>query len=121
MLWLFNGGKVNEDAQGTARSCPPGLTALPPTSVHFRNLAAKFGHIDASLSKPRCARSSWTEWPVNCIRVEYKPEDLMKYLLMDYVNESGWPELTRSEKQHWLGAYVAYIHGRDEEGGRPQQ
>jgi hypothetical protein len=33
----------------------------------------------------------------------------MKYLLMDYVNESGWPELTTPEQQHWLGAYIAYM------------
>ena len=33
----------------------------------------------------------------------------MKYLLMDYVNESGWPELTTTEQQHWLGAYIAYM------------
>ena len=33
----------------------------------------------------------------------------MKYLLMDYVNESGWPKLTTAEKEHWLGAYVAYM------------
>jgi hypothetical protein len=31
----------------------------------------------------------------------------MKYLLMDYVKELGWPELTTTEKQHWLRAYVA--------------
>lgn len=33
----------------------------------------------------------------------------MKYILMDYVNEAGWPELTRAEQQHWLGAYRAYM------------
>jgi hypothetical protein len=33
----------------------------------------------------------------------------MKYILMDYVNEAGWPKLTKPEKEHWLGAYVAYI------------
>lgn len=32
----------------------------------------------------------------------------MKYLLMDYVNESGWPKLTKAEQIHWLGAYKAY-------------
>src|SRR6266581_1472271 len=36
-------------------------------------------------------------------------EGAMKYILMDYVNESGWPRLTRSEQQHWLGAYRAYM------------
>lgn len=33
----------------------------------------------------------------------------MKYILMDYVGEGGWPELTDAEKQHWLGAYMAYV------------
>ena len=33
----------------------------------------------------------------------------MKYILMDYVNEAGWPQLTRAEKEHWLGAYQAYL------------
>jgi len=33
----------------------------------------------------------------------------MQYLLMDYVNESGWPELTQDEKEYWLGAYRAYM------------
>ena len=32
----------------------------------------------------------------------------MKYLLMDYVNEAGWPVLTKDEQKHWLGAYKAY-------------
>ena len=33
----------------------------------------------------------------------------MKYMLMDYVGEGGWPELTKSEQEHWLGAYRAYM------------
>ena len=33
----------------------------------------------------------------------------MKYILMDYVNEAGWPKLTKAEKEHWLGAYIAYV------------
>src|SRR5882757_7353034 len=33
----------------------------------------------------------------------------MKYILMDYVNEAGWPVLTKAEKEHWLGAYIAYV------------
>ncbi len=33
----------------------------------------------------------------------------MKFILMDYVNEAGWPELTKDEQVRWLGAYVAYI------------
>jgi len=33
----------------------------------------------------------------------------MQYLLMDYVNESGWPQLTQEEKEYWLGTYRAYM------------
>src|SRR5690348_14923941 len=33
----------------------------------------------------------------------------MKYILLDYVHEPGWPKLTREEKIHWLGAYTAYV------------
>jgi hypothetical protein len=33
----------------------------------------------------------------------------MQYLLMDYVLEDGWPQLSRSEQEHWLGAYRAYM------------
>jgi hypothetical protein len=33
----------------------------------------------------------------------------VQYILMDYVNESGWPTLTRAAKEHWLGAYRAYM------------
>ncbi len=33
----------------------------------------------------------------------------MKYMLMDYVTESGWNQLKRSEQEHWLGAYKAYM------------
>ena len=28
----------------------------------------------------------------------------MQFILMDYVGEGGWPELTRDEQIHWLGA-----------------
>ncbi len=38
----------------------------------------------------------------------------MKYILMDYVHEAGWPQLTRNEKEHWLGAYRAYMEGHGE-------
>jgi len=40
----------------------------------------------------------------------------MQYLLMDYVNESGWPELTQDEKEHWLGAYRAYMEAMTSAG-----
>src|SRR5258705_13617712 len=28
---------------------------------------------------------------------------------MDYVAEAGWPKLTKAEREHWLGAYIAYV------------
>ena len=43
-------------------------------------------------------------------------EKPMKYLLMDYVRESGWPELSRSEQVRWLGAYRAYLQAMTEAG-----
>ena len=33
----------------------------------------------------------------------------MKYMLMDYVRESGWTELPKDEQKKWLGAYTAYL------------
>jgi len=40
----------------------------------------------------------------------------MKYILMDYVAESGWPVLTRTEQEQWLGAYRAYMEAMTEAG-----
>ena len=40
----------------------------------------------------------------------------MRYILMDYVNESGWPALTRAEQEHWLGAYRAYMEAMTKVG-----
>jgi hypothetical protein len=40
----------------------------------------------------------------------------MKYILMDYVNEAGWPQLTRAEQQHWLGAYKAFMEAMTNAG-----
>ncbi|HLY15674.1 MAG TPA: YciI family protein [Bryobacteraceae bacterium] len=40
----------------------------------------------------------------------------MQYILMDYVNESGWPVLTRAEQEHWLGAYRAYMEAMTKAG-----
>jgi hypothetical protein len=40
----------------------------------------------------------------------------MKYILMDYVNEAGWPKLAKAEKEHWLGAYIAYIEALTKAG-----
>jgi len=40
----------------------------------------------------------------------------MQYILLDYVNESGWPQLTRAEQLHWLGAYRAYMEAMTKAG-----
>jgi hypothetical protein len=40
----------------------------------------------------------------------------MKYILMDYVVESGWQQLTKDEKEHWLGAYRAYMEAMTKAG-----
>ena len=40
----------------------------------------------------------------------------MEYILMDYVNEAGWPQLTRAEQQRWLGAYKAYMEAMTKAG-----
>lgn len=40
----------------------------------------------------------------------------MKYILMDYVNEGGWPTLKRAEQEHWLGAYRAYMEAMTKAG-----
>jgi hypothetical protein len=40
----------------------------------------------------------------------------MKYLLMDYVNEAGWPQLSAAEQERWLGAYRAYMEAMAKAG-----
>ena len=40
----------------------------------------------------------------------------MKYMLMDYVHEGGWPELTREDQERWLGAYRAYMQAMTDAG-----
>jgi hypothetical protein len=40
----------------------------------------------------------------------------MKYILMDYVREAGWPQLTKADKEHWLGAYMAYVEAMKKAG-----
>lgn len=40
----------------------------------------------------------------------------MQYILMDYVGEAGWPELTKAEQEHWLGAYKAYMEAMAKAG-----
>jgi hypothetical protein len=40
----------------------------------------------------------------------------VEYILLDYVYEAGWPQLTRAEQQHWLGAYKAYMEAMTKAG-----
>jgi hypothetical protein len=40
----------------------------------------------------------------------------MKYMLLDYVGEAGWPQLTRAEQEQWLGAYKAYMEAMTKAG-----
>jgi hypothetical protein len=40
----------------------------------------------------------------------------MQYILMDYVNEDGWPMLSRAEQEYWLGAYKAYMEAMTKAG-----
>ena len=40
----------------------------------------------------------------------------MRYMLMDYVNEAGWPQLSKDEQRHWLGAYKAYLEAMAQAG-----
>jgi len=40
----------------------------------------------------------------------------VKYILMDYVYEAGWPQLTKDEQEHWLGAYRAYMEAMTKAG-----
>jgi hypothetical protein len=40
----------------------------------------------------------------------------MRYLLMDYVNEAGWPQLTRAEQEHWLGVYRDFMQAMSAAG-----
>jgi hypothetical protein len=35
---------------------------------------------------------------------------------MDYVGEAGWPQLTKAEQEHWLGAYIAYVDAMKKAG-----
>jgi len=40
----------------------------------------------------------------------------MQYILMDYVGEAGWPQLSRAEQMQWLGAYKAYMEAMTKAG-----
>jgi hypothetical protein len=33
----------------------------------------------------------------------------MEYILMDYVREPDWSQLTKDQKEHWLGSYRAFV------------
>jgi hypothetical protein len=43
-------------------------------------------------------------------------EARVKYMLMDYVHEAGWPTLPKAEQQRWLGAYTAYVEAMAKAG-----
>jgi hypothetical protein len=40
----------------------------------------------------------------------------VKFILMDYVSEAGWPQLSKCEQEHWLGVYLAYVKAMKEAG-----
>jgi hypothetical protein len=40
----------------------------------------------------------------------------MRYMLMDYVQEAGWPQLSKAEQERWLGAYKAYMEAMTKAG-----
>jgi hypothetical protein len=40
----------------------------------------------------------------------------MQYMLMDYVQEQGWLQLSKEEQEHWLGAYRAYMEAMQKAG-----
>ncbi len=40
----------------------------------------------------------------------------MKYMLMDYVHEAGWHQLTKDEQIQGLGAYRAYMEAMTKAG-----
>jgi hypothetical protein len=40
----------------------------------------------------------------------------MQYMLMDYVQEQGFHELSKEEQERWLGAYRAYMEAMQTAG-----
>jgi hypothetical protein len=40
----------------------------------------------------------------------------MKYILLHYVGEAGWPQLTKVEQREWLGAVKAYAEAMTKAG-----
>ena len=43
-------------------------------------------------------------------------ETHVKYILLDYVGEAGWPALPPAEQKRWLGAYRAYVEAMSKAG-----
>lgn len=40
----------------------------------------------------------------------------MKYMLLNYVQERGWKEITPEEQERWIGVYRAYVDAMQEAG-----
>ena len=40
----------------------------------------------------------------------------MQYMLMAYVNEAGWPTLTKAEQEQGVAAYMAYTEAMTKAG-----
>src|SRR5215472_19283924 len=40
----------------------------------------------------------------------------MKYMLMAYVNEAGWPKLSKAEQEQGVAAYMAYTEALQKAG-----
>jgi hypothetical protein len=40
----------------------------------------------------------------------------MQYILMLYVNEAGWPKLTKAEQEQGMAAYIAYTEALNKAG-----
>ncbi|MBV9145693.1 MAG: YciI family protein [Acidobacteria bacterium] len=40
----------------------------------------------------------------------------MRFMLLDYVNESGWPTLSRAEQEHWLEVYKGFMRAMQDAG-----
>jgi hypothetical protein len=67
---------------------------------------------EADLAAAVQMAGAWCVMAMRELDARYNPgteNTNMQYMLMDYVNEAGWPELTRTEQEHWLGAYRAYM------------
>lgn len=40
----------------------------------------------------------------------------MKFVLLDYVKESGWSSIPRAEQEHWLSIYRQYMQAMTDSG-----